>query len=213
MKFPYKGIFAFCTAVCLFAGSMPISKVAASAKTSPRKTVQANCVSDFADADSEDGYLPLQGAAIAFENSDGEQPLYGSAAETDTVPESYDLREQGIITSVKDQGSDGMCWAFATLGAAESHLLKYYETDLDNINDMDLSEEQVGYFLYTPDPQPLSPTYGDAIIQAKREHPAEMPCMPRFSSALSAFRKKPIYPIRAVLDFIRNISGSRLLIE
>ena len=51
MKFPYKGIFAFCTAVCLFAGSMPISKVAASVKTSPRKTVQADCVSDFADAD------------------------------------------------------------------------------------------------------------------------------------------------------------------
>ena len=147
MKFPYKGIFAFCTAVCLFAGSMPISKVAASAKTSPRKTVQADCVSDFADSDSENGYLPLQGAAIAFENSDGEQPLYGSAAETDTVPESYDLREQGIITSVKDQGSDGMCWAFATLGAAESHLLKYYETDLDNINDMDLSEEQVQLFM------------------------------------------------------------------
>ena len=168
MKFPYKGIFAFCTAVCLFAGSMPISKVAASVKTSPRKTVQADCVSDFADADSEDGYLPLQGAAASFENSDYDQPLYGSAAETDTVPESYDLREQGIITSVKDQGSDGMCWAFATLGAAESHLLKYYETDLDNINDMDLSEEQVGYYLYTPDPQPLSPTYGDAIIQAKK---------------------------------------------
>lgn len=130
--------------------------------------MQADCVSDFADADSEDGYLPLQGAAASFENSDYEQPLYGSAAETDTVPESYDLREQGIITSVKDQGSDGMCWAFATLGAAESHLLKYYETDLDNINDMDLSEEQVGYYLYTPDPQPLSPTYGDAIIQAKK---------------------------------------------
>ena len=108
MKFPYKGIFAFCTAVCLFAGSMPISKVAASAKTSPRKTVQADCVSDFADADSENGYLPLQGAAASFENSDYEQPLYGSASETDIVPESYDLREQGIITSVKDQGSDGM---------------------------------------------------------------------------------------------------------
>lgn len=57
MKFPYKSIFAFCTVVCLFAGSMPISTVAASAETLPRKTVQADCVSDFADADSEDGYL------------------------------------------------------------------------------------------------------------------------------------------------------------
>lgn len=213
MKFPYKGIFAFCSAVCLFAVSMPISTVAASAETSSRKTVQADCVSDFADADSEDGYLPLQGAASSFENSDGEQPLYGSAAETDTVPESYDLREQGVITSVKDQGSDGMCWAFATLGAAESHLLKYYETDLDNINDMDLSEEQVGYFLYRPTRSHSAQLMAMPLFRQKREHPAETPCMHRFFSALSAFRKKPICPIRAVLVFIRNISGNRLPIE
>ena len=64
MKFPYKGIFAFCSAVCLFAVSMPISTVAASAETSPRKAVQADCVSDFADADSEDGYAKV----IMFEN-------------------------------------------------------------------------------------------------------------------------------------------------
>lgn len=76
MKFPYKGIFAFCMAVCLFAGSMPFS-TAASAELSPRKTVQADCVSDFADANSKDGYLPLQGAVAASENSDWEQPLYG----------------------------------------------------------------------------------------------------------------------------------------
>lgn len=167
MKFPYKGIFAFCHAVCLFVVSLPLSAGAVSVSSdSGRKSVQADCVSDFADTSSEDGYLPLEGAAAETQD-DWEQPLYGSADSTETIPESYDLREQGIITSVKDQGSDGMCWAFATLGAAESYLLKYHETNLDPA-DMDLSEEQIGYYLYTPDPQPLSPTYGDAIIQPKK---------------------------------------------
>lgn len=167
MKFPYKGIFVFCHAVCLFVVSLPLSAGAVSVSSdSGRKSVQADCVSDFADTSSEDGYLPLEGAAAETQD-DWEQPLYGSADSTETIPESYDLREQGIITSVKDQGSDGMCWAFATLGAAESYLLKYHETNLDPA-DMDLSEEQIGYYLYTPDPQPLSPTYGDAIIQPKK---------------------------------------------
>ena len=50
-------------------------------------------------------------------------------------------------------------------------------------------------------------------FRQKREHLAEMLCTHRFFSVLLAFRKKPICPIRAVLDFIRNIRGSRLLIE
>ena len=54
----------------------------------------------------------------------------------------------------------------------------------------------------SPDTEPAAP-----------ERPAETPCMHRFFSALSAFRKKPICPIRAVLVFIRNISGNRLPIE
>lgn len=39
------------------------------------------------------------------------------------LPYKYDLREQGRISKVEDQGASGTCWAFATLTALESRLL------------------------------------------------------------------------------------------
>jgi len=39
-------------------------------------------------------------------------------------PASYDLRVSGGLTSVKNQGSCGSCWAFATYGSLESWLLR-----------------------------------------------------------------------------------------
>lgn len=38
-------------------------------------------------------------------------------------PSQYDLRSLGKLTSVKDQGQCGSCWAFATYGSLESNLL------------------------------------------------------------------------------------------
>ena len=49
------------------------------------------------------------------------QPV--SLAERDTLPSSYDARTDGIVTPPKNQGSCGSCWAFASVGAMESHLL------------------------------------------------------------------------------------------
>ncbi|AWX31883.1 C1 family peptidase [Methanosphaera sp. BMS] len=42
----------------------------------------------------------------------------------DTLPDSFDLRQLGYVTPVKDQGPDGNCWAFATIATLESCLLK-----------------------------------------------------------------------------------------
>ncbi|MEM3647055.1 MAG: lectin like domain-containing protein, partial [Thermofilum sp.] len=40
-----------------------------------------------------------------------------------SFPSSYDLRSQGKVPPVRDQGSYGTCWAFATFGSLESALL------------------------------------------------------------------------------------------
>lgn len=57
--------------------------------------------------------------------------LAGNAATTfanDLLPESFDLREQGVIGPVLNQSQTQNCWAFANLGAAESSVLPYYPT-------------------------------------------------------------------------------------
>jgi PKD repeat protein len=54
------------------------------------------------------------------------------------LPAAYDARDDGIITASKDQASCGGCWAFASAGAMESHLLA---AGLP-FNPTDLSEQQ-----------------------------------------------------------------------
>jgi C1A family cysteine protease len=55
----------------------------------------------------------------------------------ESLPTSYDARSEGIVTSAKNQGSCGSCWAFASVGAMESHMLKAY-----GVGPEDLSEQQ-----------------------------------------------------------------------
>src|SRR6056297_2972398 len=53
------------------------------------------------------------------------------------LPSSYDLREEGYITPVKDQGKLGTCWAFSSIGAIESRWKR-----LEN-ETVDLSEKNM----------------------------------------------------------------------
>lgn len=39
------------------------------------------------------------------------------------LPSTYDLREEGKVTSVKNQGNTGSCWAFSSLASLESYIL------------------------------------------------------------------------------------------
>ena len=64
-------------------------------------------------------------------------------------PVSYDLRDYGYITSVKDQGEYSTCWAFAAVSAMESNLLK--SGTIKNPKSIDLSELQLAYYMHNRD--------------------------------------------------------------
>ncbi len=58
------------------------------------------------------------------------------------LPSSYDLRAQNKVTSVKDQGAYGNCWAFASIASMESCLLPgetndFSENHLSNLHGFD----------------------------------------------------------------------------
>lgn len=55
-------------------------------------------------------------------------------------PAKFDLREYGLVTSVKDQNPYGTCWTFGTIGSIESNAL------MMGYGEYDLSEYQMGYF-------------------------------------------------------------------
>lgn len=60
----------------------------------------------------------------------------------DSLPVSYDLRDYGRVTSVKNQGLTPTCNSFAAIGAIESNLITQGYTD----KNIDLSESQLTWF-------------------------------------------------------------------
>ncbi|MDO4267933.1 MAG: C1 family peptidase [Eubacteriales bacterium] len=75
----------------------------------------------------------------------GREPAKESAQE---FPETFDLRDRGVVTPVKLQNPWGTCWGFSAIAAAETSILSemgktYEETGLD------LSEHHLTYFART----------------------------------------------------------------
>ncbi|MCB4791990.1 MAG: lectin like domain-containing protein [Elusimicrobia bacterium] len=68
----------------------------------------------------------------------GVAPLLGYSA-------SYDLRSEGKLTPVKNQGPDGTCWAFATYSSLESCLLPIETRDFSENNILNLHGFDPGY--------------------------------------------------------------------
>ena len=71
-------------------------------------------------------------------------PTFTAAAAEDKLPESYSSVEQGYISSVKDQGQWGSCWAFTAAAISEASISKEFGKDID------ISEELSTYFWTHP---------------------------------------------------------------
>ena len=71
-------------------------------------------------------------------NGDDNSTVYYSTYDSPGfIPTSYDLRDFQMVSQVKDQQSGGNCWAFATIAALESAILKASGKEVD------LSEENM----------------------------------------------------------------------
>lgn len=70
-------------------------------------------------------------------------PEKGGSPKSGNLPSSYDLRDYGFVTPVKDQGNTANCWAFATMAALESHLLKTENTSYTLSPQWDFSENNL----------------------------------------------------------------------
>ncbi|MBQ7214878.1 MAG: putative Ig domain-containing protein [Synergistaceae bacterium] len=66
--------------------------------------------------------------------------FYNKASASDS---KYDLRDYGLITSIKNQSPYETCWAFSSIAAMESNFLK------QGYSELDLSEMHLAYFTFT----------------------------------------------------------------
>jgi C1A family cysteine protease len=80
------------------------------------------------------GYLPRPLSAMATDTY-----YTPSKALIDELPESYDARDDGLVTPIKNQGSCGSCWAFARAKAFEAALIKAGK--LQESGSVDLAEQ------------------------------------------------------------------------
>ena len=77
----------------------------------------------------------------------------------ENLPSSYDLRDYGLVTSVKHQAGAESCWAFSPIASLESN---YIRQGFGTLEDTDFSEAHLVWFgQHQRTPDTTDPTYGD----------------------------------------------------
>ena len=82
------------------------------------ETIQLTEAQDEMDSASQFGYRPVNKTILNKNDlTSGRTKL--SASSLTELPGSYDAREEGMVTAIRDQGKIGNCWAYAAIGASE----------------------------------------------------------------------------------------------
>ncbi len=78
------------------------------------------------------------------------------------LPEKYDSRDYGWVTSMKNQGNTGICWSFGLNGAMEVNINKKGLNQTGK--ETDLSEAHTAYFHFSQLPNELNLNPEDALV-------------------------------------------------
>lgn len=108
------------------------------------------------------GEYGYEGYRVVDENGNEviDEPMLSTQSTAD-LPAAYDSRENGIITSVKDQGSSANCWAFAATSLMETGAVA---EGIDTLETADYSEAHLVWFTHIRRVEDESdPTYGDGV--------------------------------------------------
>lgn len=159
--------------------SMPIFSSGATASAMEEKTYERKESQDIAEimaninsivpvtANNSTTYYDSNNNVVDISEGD----LVASSDET-TLPEKFDLRDEGRLTSVKDQGSDGFCWNFAATASLESNILTNPELRAalgeNPEENLDLSEAGNAWYIHTSIDDESSYLYGDYLLDSNK---------------------------------------------
>ena len=87
--------------------------------------------------------------------------LNSQAVEDIAALPSFDSRNYGIVTPVKDQGGTNICWAYASINASETSILKSGIDKSLTEDSLRLSPVAVAYSRFKRESDPLGNTGGD----------------------------------------------------
>lgn len=114
-------------------------------------------------------YEDTSGNTVSLSSSQEKNTTSLYSKKASNIPESYDLRTKNLVTSIKDQGVTGSCWAFAAIKSMESSNVLQ---NLQTLNNADLSESHLAWFTYHPSTNTKDPLYGEGLTDTDSDSSA-----------------------------------------